>query len=381
MPPVAHRQHTVPTVHEASDVAQVPLEEHIESAAAAGLRYVTDTMPGIRRERRGKAFVFVAPDGQPVLDQEELRRFASLVIPPAWTDVWICASERGHLQVTARDARGRKQYRYHPVYRRVRDETKFGRMLYFSEILQGIRERVEHDIALPGHSREKVLATLVSLLEKTLIRVGTDEYAKENGSYGLTTMKRRHVAVKGATLRFEFKGKSGVPHTVAVADRRIARIVQRCQELPGQELFQYLDDEGRRQSIDAVDINDYLREISGGRDITAKDFRTWAGTMLAAKALRELGPASSDKQAKSNIVKAIDEVAKRLGNTRAVCRKYYVHPALLDAYMRGETVPEAPAPETGERRGGAKAALRREEAVVLECLQRWTSAPSQNGAS
>jgi DNA topoisomerase I len=362
-------------------VAQVPLEEHIESAAAAGLRYVTDTMPGIRRERRGKAFVFVGPDGQPVLDEAELRRFASLVIPPAWTDVWICASEHGHLQVTARDARGRKQYRYHPVYRRVRDETKFGRMLFFSEILQGIRERVEHDIALPGHSREKVLATLVSLLEKTLIRVGTDEYAKENGSYGLTTMKRRHVAVKGATLRFEFKGKSGVPHTVAVTDRRIARIVQRCQELPGQELFQYLDDDGRRQSIDAVDINDYLREISGGRDITAKDFRTWAGTMLAAKALRELGPAPSDKQAKSNIVRAIDEVARRLGNTRAVCRKYYVHPALLDAYMRGETVPAPPSAPGGERRGGEKAALRREEAVVLECLQRWTSAPSQNGAS
>jgi len=381
MPPVAHRPHLRADRSEVSDVAQVPLEEHIESAAAAGLRYVTDTMPGIRRERRGKTFVFVAPDGQPVLDETELKRIASHVIPPAWTDVWICSSDQGHLQVTARDARGRKQYRYHPVYRRVRDETKFGRMLDFSDVLQSIRERVEHDIALPGHSREKVLATLVSLLEKTLIRVGTDEYAKENGSYGLTTMKRRHVAVTGATLRFEFKGKSGVPHTVAVTDRRIARIVQRCQELPGQELFQYLDDYGRRQSIDAVDINDYLREIAGGRDITAKDFRTWAGTMLAAKALRELGPASSDKQAKSNIVRAIDEVAKRLGNTRAVCRKYYVHPALLDAYMRGETVPEAPAPETGERRGGEKAALRREEAVVLECLQRWTSPQNGNGAA
>jgi DNA topoisomerase-1 len=381
MPPVAHRPHLRADRTEVSDVAQVPLEEHIESAAAAGLRYVTDTMPGIRRERRGKTFVFIAPDGQPVLDDAELKRFASLVIPPAWTDVWICASEHGHLQVTARDARGRKQYRYHPVYRRVRDETKFGRMLDFSEILQTIRERVERVIMLPGHSRVKVLATLVSLLEKTLIRVGTDEYAKENGSYGLTTMKRRHVAVKGATLRFEFKGKSGVPHTVAVTDRRIARIVQRCQELPGQELFQYLDDDGRRQSIDAVDINDYLREISGGRDLTAKDFRTWAGTMLAAKALRELGPATTDKQAKANIVRAIDEVAKRLGNTRAVCRKYYVHPALLDAYMRGETVPEPPEAGSGERRGGARAALRREEAVVLECLQRWTAPQNGNGAS
>ena len=354
-------------------MAQVPLDEHIESAAAAGLRYVTDTMPGVRRERRAGTFVFVGPDGQEVDDEAELKRFASLVIPPAWTDVWICASERGHLQVTARDARGRKQYRYHPVYRRVRDETKFGRMLAFSEILQTIRERVEHDIALPGHSREKVLATLVSLLEKTLIRVGTDEYAKENGSYGLTTMKRRHVAVKGSTLRFEFKGKSGVTHTVDLTDRRIARIVQRCQELAGQELFQYLDDDGRRQSIDAVDINDYLREISGGRDITAKDFRTWAGTMLAAAALRDLGPAETERQMKANIIKAVDEVAARLGNTRAVCRKYYIHPALIDAYARGETVPHAPAVTGGERRGREKAALRREEAVVLECLQRWTA--------
>ena len=364
-------------------MAQVPLDEHIESAAAAGLRYVTDTMPGIRRERRGQVFVFVGPDGVPVTDEVELKRFASLVIPPAWTDVWICTSERGHLQVTARDARGRKQYRYHPVYRRVRDETKFGRMLAFSEILQSIRERVERDIALPGHSREKVLATLVSLLEKTLIRVGTDEYAKENGSYGLTTMKRRHVAVKGSTLRFEFKGKSGITHTVDLTDRRIARIVQRCQELSGQELFQYLDDDGRRQSVDAVDINDYLREISGGRDITAKDFRTWAGTMLAAKALRELGPGESERQVKSNIIKAVDDVARRLGNTRAVCRKYYIHPALIDAYMRGETVPEPPEVTGEERRGGEKAALRREEAVVLECLQRWTSGvgPGRSGAA
>jgi DNA topoisomerase-1 len=359
-------------------LAQVPLDEHIESAAAAGLRYVTDTMPGIRRERRGSAFVFIGSNGEPIDDEAELRRFASLVIPPAWTDVWICESERGHLQVTARDGRGRKQYRYHPVYRRARDETKFGRMLAFSEILQTIRERVERDIAQPGHSRAKVLATLVSLLEKTLIRVGTDEYAKENGSYGLTTMKRRHVAVNGSKLRFTFKGKSGIAHTVALTDRRIARIVQRCQELAGQELFQYLDDDGRRQSVDAVDINDYLREISGGRDITAKDFRTWAGTMLAAAALRDLGPADSERQTKANIVRAIDEVARRLGNTRAVCRKYYVHPALLEAYMRGETVPAAPTEEGAERRGGARAALRREEAVVLECLQRWTAPKPRN---
>ena len=360
-------------------MAQVPLDEHIESAAEAGLRYVTDTMPGVRRERRGRGFVYVGTDGSPVRDVVELKRFKSLVIPPAWTDVWICAEERGHLQVTARDARGRKQYRYHPVYRQVRDQTKFGRMLSFSEVLQTIRERVEQDIALPGLSREKVLATLVSLLETTLIRVGTDEYARDNGSYGLTTLKRRHAAVTGAKVSFEFKGKSGILHTIGLTDRRIARIVQRCQELPGEELFKYLDEDGKRQQIDAVDINDYLRHITGREDVTAKDFRTWAGTMLAAAALRALGPADSERQVKANIIKAVDGVAKRLGNTRAVCRKYYIHPALLDAYARGEVVPEAPKIEGEERRVGAKAALRREEAVVLECLQRWTAPRSENG--
>jgi DNA topoisomerase-1 len=357
-------------------LAQVPLDEHIESAAAAGLRYVTDTMPGIRRERRGRSFVFVGPDGSPVSDEDQLKRFKSLVIPPAWTDVWICAEELGHLQVTARDARGRKQYRYHPVYRQVRDETKFGRMLSFSEVLQTIRERVEHDIALPGLSREKVLATLVSLLEKTLIRVGTDEYARDNGSYGLTTLKRRHAAVTGAKVSFEFKGKSGILHTIALTDRRIARIVQRCQELRGEELFKYLDEDGRRQQIDAVDINDYLRQITGREDVTAKDFRTWAGTMLAAAALRELGPAPAEKQAKANVIKAIDAVAKRLGNTRAVCRKYYIHPALLDAYMHGEVVPAPPKVDGVQRRSGAGAALRAEEAAVLEFLQGWTAGRS-----
>ncbi len=362
-------------------MAQVPLEEHIASAAAAGLRYVTDTMPGIRRKRRGRGFVFLGVDGQPVTDGAELERLVALVLPPAWTEVWICPEQCGHLLVTGRDAKGRKQYRYHPEYRQIRDETKFGRMFAFAELLQTIRERVERDIQLPGHPREKVLATVVSLLEKTLIRVGTDEYARDNGSYGLTTLRRKHVAVTGARISFEFRGKSGILHTVSLTDRRIARIVQRCREIPGEELFKYVTDDGGRQQVDAVDINDYLREITGREDVTAKDFRTWAGTMLAAKALRELGVAPTDKQAKANVIRAIDEVAKRLGNTRAVCRKYYVHPALLDAYMRGETVPEAPAPETGERRGSEKAALRREEAVVLECLQRWTAPQNGNGAS
>ena len=344
-------------------------DEHVEAAQAAGLRYVTDSSPGIRRRRRGRGFVYVRPDGDPLRDAGELERIRRLVIPPRWTDVWICPSSSGHLQVTARDARGRKQYRYHTRYREVRDLTKFGRMVEFSEVLPGIRRRVERDISQPNLSREKVLATVVWLLETTLIRVGSDEYARDNGSYGLTTLRRRHVAVSGAKLRFEFRGKSGVPHSVAVTDRRIARIVQHCQELPGQELFQYLDDDGRRQSVDAGDINQYIREIAD-RQITAKDFRTWAGTILAAQALRELGGGATEKEANANVVRAIDQVAKRLGNTRAVCRKYYVHPAVIDAYRDGVTI----APATGDERSVPRDAarppgLRRDEVAVLDLIR------------
>ena len=349
-----------------------PIDEHVASAHAAGLRYVTDAAPGIRRRRIGRGFAYVAPSGEPVVDPAELERIRRLAIPPRWTDVWICALPAGHLQVTARDARGRKQYRYHPRYREVRDETKFGRMLAFSEVLHLIREHVERDIARRDHSREKVLATVVWLLERTLIRVGSDEYARANGSYGLTTLRRRHVAVSGARLRFEFRGKSGVAHSVTVTDRRISRIVQRCQELPGQELFQYLDDDGRRQSVDADDINQYLRRITG-RDVTAKDFRTWAGTLLAAVALRELGPAPSERQAKANVLRALAAVAARLGNTRTVCRKYYVHPAILEGYMAGIVLPPAPPTPAGEDarrpRAGA-AALRRDEIALVEMLRR-----------
>ncbi|HEX6050411.1 MAG TPA: hypothetical protein VFZ21_14115 [Gemmatimonadaceae bacterium] len=343
------------------------VDEHVEAAQAAGLRYVTDAAPGIRRQRRGRGFVYTRPDGTPLRDPSEIDRIRKLVIPPRWTDVWICPSPSGHLQVTARDARGRKQYRYHARYRAIRDETKFGRMIEFSEVLPAIRERVERDISTPTLSREKVLATVVWLLEKTLIRVGSDEYARDNGSFGLTTLRRRHVAVNGATLRFEFRGKSGVPHSVALTDRRIARIVQRCQELPGQELFQYLDADGRRQTVDAGDINQYLREIAG-RQVTAKDFRTWAGTLLAAAALRDLGSFASEKEANANIVRAIDRVAHRLGNTRAVCRKYYVHPALLEAYLDGFSLPPANTerqPRDTSRRSG----LRRDEQAVVALLR------------
>ena len=351
----------------------IPSDEHVESAEAAGLRYVTDAAPGIRRQRRGRGFAYFDANGEVIRDKAELERIRKLVIPPRWTSVWICPNPSGHLQVTARDARGRKQYRYHPRYRAVRDETKFGRMIAFSEILPLIRERVERDVALPELARDKVLATVVWLLERTLIRVGNDEYARDNGSFGLTTLRRRHVTVSGAKLRFEFRGKSGVPHSVAITDRRIARVVQRCQELPGQELFQYLDDEGRRQSVDAGDINEYLRRITG-RQVTAKDFRTWAGTTLAAASLREMGPFKTEKQAKANIVAAIDQISKRLGNTRAVCRKYYVHPVILEAYFDGVTIPPTPGDSRQLRTSGRPAALRRDELAVIELLRQRSKA-------
>ena len=343
-------------------------DEYVVSAKAAGLRYVTDAMAGIQRKRSGRGFAFFGPDGRAIRDTATLKRIRALVIPPAWTQVWICPHAHGHLQVTARDARGRKQYRYHPEFRARRDEAKFDRMFEFSEVLWRIRERVEHDIGLPGLPREKVMATVVWLLERTLIRVGSDEYAKSNKSYGLTTLRRKHVEVNGAELVFEFRGKSGVPVSVGVADRRIARVVQRCQELPGQELFQYLDETGTRRQVDAGDINAYLREITD-RDVTAKDFRTFAGTMLAAAALRGMGAATSDAEAKQNVVHAIDVTAARLGNTRAVCRRYYIHPHLLEAYLDGVVLPPATAePRQGERRT-SKRRLRRHEEEVLAFLK------------
>jgi DNA topoisomerase I len=305
-----------------------------ESAASAGLRYVNDGSPGIRRKRAGSGFSYVDPEGTRITDKKTLERIRKLAIPPAYTDVWICPSPNGHIQATGRDARGRKQYRYHPKWREVRDETKFGRMVAFSEVLPKIRARVEADLALPGLPREKVLATVVRLLECTNIRVGNDEYARANGSYGLTTLRDKHVEVSGGSLRFSFKGKSGKTHEVELTDRRLARIVRRCREVPGEELFQYLDDEGGRQTIGSGDVNDYLREISG-QEFTAKDFRTWAGTLLAVAALRELGPMDTEREAKSAIVKAVDRVADQLNNTRAVCRKYYVHPTVFETYLAG----------------------------------------------
>lgn len=306
----------------------------IESADAIGLQYVTDEDPGIRRERVGEKFRYIAPTGKPIRNAEEIRRIESLGIPPAWEDVWICSLPNGHLQATGRDAKGRKQYRYHVQWRQLRDETKFTRMIAFSEALPKIRERIEQDLALPGLPREKVIATVVQLMELTRIRVGNEEYAKTNKSFGLTTMRDRHVDVKGSTIRFKFRGKSGVEHDVEVSDRRLAKIVKRCQDIPGQELFQYLDEDGQRQSINSNDINSYLREISG-QDFTAKDFRTWAGTVLAATELCQVEVGESTTATKKAIVQAIKSVAHHLGNRPATCRKYYVHPAVLDAYEAG----------------------------------------------
>lgn len=334
-----------------------------ESAKAAGLRYVSDTKPGIQRRRAGKGFRYIDPEGKPVRDKETLARIKSLVIPPAWTDVWICPNPKGHLQVTGRDARGRKQSRYHPRWREVRDETKYGRMILFGTALPEIRQRVEHDLGLPGLPRPKVLATIVRLMETTLIRVGNEEYARHNKSYGLTTMRNKHVEVDGSTVTFRFQGKSGVKHTVDIRDRRIARIVQRCEEIPGYELFQYVDKDGTPHSVDSADVNEYLREISQ-QEFTAKDFRTWAGTVLACVELRGFEMFASETEAKRNVVQAIKQVATKLGNTPSVCRKCYVHPAVLDCYMNG-ALERASAKEDED----AEEALRREEAALLNLLK------------
>ncbi len=341
--------------------------EYISSAEAVGLRYVTDAMPGIRRKRHGRGFTYTDHDGNVIRDRAMLRRFRSLVVPPAWTDVWICPDPDGHLQVTARDGRGRKQYRYHPSFRTQRDGTKFERMIALSDVLWRIRERVESDIVLPALPREKVMATVVWLLERTLIRVGTQEYARANKSYGLTTMRRKHVQIDGARMRFDFRGKSGVSHAVSVTDRRIARIVQRCAELPGYELFQYVDDDGDRQVVQAEDVNAYLREASG-REVTAKDFRTWAGTMHAASALRTLGAAPTQKDAEKNVKAAVDRTAALLGNTRSVCRKYYIHPALIEAYLDGSVLPPEEPRAWSERKSHGPT-LRQHEIEVLAFLK------------
>lgn len=349
----------------------MPLEDKapdpVESAREAGLRYVTDTQPGIQRKRQGKDFRYVAVDGRPVRDPEILARIKSLVIPPAWKQVWICTNPKGHLQATGRDARGRKQSKYHPRWREVRDETKYERML-LGAALPAIREQVERDLSLPGVPRRKVMATIVRLMETTYIRVGNAEYARENHSYGLTTMRGRHVQVEGSKITFKFQGKSGVRHTIDVQDRRLSKIIRRCQDLPGYELFQFVGDDGETHSIDSADVNDYLREISG-QDFTAKDFRTWAGTVLACVALQDYDAFESESQAKKNVVQAIQSVAEQLGNTPSVCRKCYVHPKVLEHYMRGmmKSMVNGGAQRS---RASSRHNLRREEAALIRLLKR-----------
>ena len=313
-----------------------------DSARAAGLRYTNDRKPGIARRRSGKAFRYLSPDGKPVRDADTLGRIKSLVIPPAWTDVWISPHANGHLQATGRDVKHRKQSRYHPKWREVRDENKYERMSHFAEALPTIRERVHHDLGLPGLPRLKVLATIISLMEATLIRVGNEEYARENHSYGLTTMQHEHVEVHGSEITFTFQGKSRVHHTISLQDRRLANIIKRCEDIPGYELFQYLDHDGNQHHIDSADVNEYLRDISG-HHFTAKDFRTWAGSVLAAKKLREFEPFSNATQAKKNVVKAVKSVAEKLGNTPSVCRKCYIHPVVLEAYLGGTSIQAAKA--------------------------------------
>ncbi len=342
-------------------------KDPVESAKAAHCRYVDDSSPGIRRVKSGKGFKLVSPEGKPIRDRDVLGRVKSLVIPPAWTDVWICPDVDGHIQATGRDARGRKQYRYHWRFREVREETKYERMLQFADALPAIRARVDEDLGKPGLPREKVLATVVRLLEITLIRVGNEEYARENGSFGLTTMRTRHVDIEGSTIKFHFRGKSGKDHAVKVQDRRLARVVSRCNDLPGEVLFQYVDDEGQRRSVESSDVNEYLRSITGA-EFTAKDFRTWAGTVLAAQALKALASFDTKAAAKKNIVEAVKSVSSRLGNTPSVCRKCYVHPQIFDAYLDGHLVETLQQRAEQELRENLPS-LSSEEAAVLMLLR------------
>ena len=347
----------------------------LRSARSAGLRYVCDEHRGIRREMGKVGFRYVGADGKVIRKAATLKRIRALVIPPAWTDVWICPDPRGHVQATGRDARGRKQYRYHPRWRETRDETKFDRMQAFAAALPAIRARVTADLSTPGLRRERVLASVVQLLERTLIRVGNDEYARTNRSFGLTTLRDSHVDIKGSAIRFQFRGKSGKRHEVGLEDRRLARIVRQCRDLPGQELFQYLDETGRRRDVSSTDVNAYLKEISG-TDFTAKDFRTWSATVLACTSLSEFEPAATRAAAKRNVITAIDAVAGVLGNTRSVCRKSYIHPAILDAYESG-MMARAGVKRPNRRQAG----LRLDEVRTLALLRRCERQPLSTKAA
>jgi DNA topoisomerase-1 len=351
-------------------------EEAVAAARDVGLRYVRDEGPGIRRKAWRGGFRYIDTDGRPLTEKQDgdaLARIKSLAIPPAWTDVWICSNKNGHIQATGRDGKGRKQYRYHARWRNVRDEAKYGRMLSFGKALPKIRQQVEEALKLPGLPREKVLATVVYLLQATMMRIGNEEYARTNRSFGLTTLRDRHVRIDGREVEFRFRGKSGVHHAIKVDDPRLARIIRQVRDLPGQELFQYVDDDGEQRTIGSADVNDYLRTMTG-EDYTAKDFRTWSGTLLAALALQEYEKFDSEAQAKKNIVRAIESVAEKLGNTPSICRKCYVHPAVLESYLDG-TMLEALQQRAREELAHDLHALKPEEAAVLGMLQQRLQAP------
>lgn len=336
-------------------------------AKQAGLRYVNDAKPGITRESAKEGFNYFKSDGSAVSDEDDLRRIRAIAIPPAWTQVWISPWANGHIQATGRDARGRKQYRYHTRWREVRDDAKYERVIGFAKALPAIRKEVDAALKLPGLPREKVLATVVYLLGATMMRIGNEEYARENKSFGLTTLRNRHVSVDGSEVEFKFRGKSGVQHRISVQDRRLANIVKRLRDLPGQELFTYVDEEGETRSIDSSDVNEWLRQITG-EDYTAKDFRTWSGTLLAAMALQEFERVDSQAQAKRNVVQAIEAVAQRLGNTPAVCRKCYIHPGVLEAYADGSMLEAMQKEAQREMKSGLQS-LTPEEAAVLALLE------------
>jgi DNA topoisomerase-1 len=332
-----------------------------------GLRYVSDGTPGIRRRRAGKGFTYTDADGKRVDDPETLARIRGLAVPPAWNDVWICPRSYGHLQATGRDARGRKQYRYHDRWREVRDENKFERLADFGMALTPIRRRVHSDLRAEGLPLEKVLATVVRIMDAASARVGNLEYARENNSFGLTTLRNRHVDVTGSRVRFDFAGKGGKAHAFDVDDSRLARIVRRCRDLPGQDLFQYVNGDGERRTVGSGDVNDYVREVSGG-DFTAKDFRTWAGSLVAARTLAGMDPPSGERAAKRNVVRAVEAVAETLGNTAAIARKAYIHPAIIEGYIEG-TLPEEwdrPLPKRPPRYA---AKLRNDEQRLLRLLK------------
>lgn len=338
-----------------------------EMAKYMGLVYVNDQKPGFHRKRKGKQFNYIGLDNKIIRDKKEIKRIQALAIPPAYTDVWICPNPNGHLQATGRDAKGRKQYRYHSRWKEVSDEKKYNKMIVFAKALPSIRQRINQDIALPGIPKEKVLAAVVHLLEVTLIRVGNEEYARENQSFGLTTLRNRHVNVEGTKISFKFHGKSGQYHAISIYDRRLSKIVKRCKDLPGQELFEYLNEAGETVSLSSTDVNEYLQTITSNH-FTAKDFRTWAGTVLAVFALKEFQQFDTDVQAKKNIVKAIEKVAKRLGNTSAVCRKSYIHPEIFNAYL-DKTLFKTIRLRTTQKSVDALTDLTPEEAEVLAFLQ------------